>query len=384
MHFRSERATPLYIVINALLYSIGQDYRQTGISRYVDGLLGQLGTVQRENNLTALVSADAPDPEWPSVSIRRARIQSGDATGRIRWEQTSQVRDVRTMHPDIFHASANVIPVAPLGCRKSVMIHDLAFMRFPEQVTKKRYSYLRAMIGQSARRADVILTPSQSTANDVEELLGIAKERIRVTPLGVGPVFRPATAAQIEMARDRYGISGPYILTVGTIEPRKNLDRLVQAFASIADGVDHSLVLAGPQGWLTDSIEETIKTANVGDRIIRTGFVDDEGLVGLYSGADLVALPSLYEGFGLPVIEAMACGAPVLTSSGSSLGEVAGDAADLVDPSDVDAIAQGILTALTRDGDRQIVREKSIDRARQFTWQRTAELTLAAWQEVLS
>jgi glycosyltransferase involved in cell wall biosynthesis len=371
------------IAINALLYSIGADYRQTGISRYVDRLLGCVAAELPGDDVTALVSQGA-EPDWSGVDLMQAHVPSGSPLRRIAWEQAALPALIRKGSFDIYHGSVNTLPLIPTGTRRIVTIHDLAFLRFPEQVTRKRYAYLKSMVGNSARRADAILVPSEATASDVHDLLGASRNRIHITPLGVDAHFRPAPPEAIQAIRSSYGLDQPYVLTVGTIEPRKNLRRLIEAFALGASQHDCDLVLVGPTGWLTDGIEQAIVQSELGDRIKRTGFVNDDGLVGLYSGAEVVVIPSLYEGFGLPVLEAMACGAVVVTSNVSSMPEVAGEAAILVDPVDTQSIASGIRLALEDKMLRKRLESAAVVRARDFTWKRTARTTADAYRSMVS
>jgi glycosyltransferase involved in cell wall biosynthesis len=282
---------------------------------------------------------------------------------------------------DLFHGTVNVLPFG-LRCRSVVTIHDLAFLRFPEQVTAKRYRYLKLMIGNSARRADAVIVPSVATGEDVAELLGARAERIAVVPLGVSDRFSPAIGAEIDRVRQRYDLTRPFVLAVGTIEPRKNLPRLIAGMAELRDQIEEDLVMAGPTGWLTDEVEQAITRSELGERIRRPGYIEEGDLVPLYSAASVVAMPSLYEGFGLPVLEAMATGAVVVTSNVSSLPEVAGGAAVLVDPMSVGSIAEGLRTSITDQELRARLRRDAIERARQFTWERTARETMAVYRSI--
>ena len=370
------------IAINALLYSVGQDYRQTGVSRYIDCLLANLASELHEESATAIIGQQVA-PTWPGIDLLTAPVIAGSPRQRIQWEQLRLPGAVRRGKFDLYHGTVNTVPLQPMKAKRVVTIHDLAFLRFPEQVTRKRYTYLKAMVATSARMADAILVPSQATADDVQQLLKRPSRQITVTPLGVDAHFKPAPADAIAEVRVAYGLDRPYLLTVGTIEPRKNLQRLIDAFALLKDEIEHDLVLVGPQGWLTDEIEAAIEKASLGDRVKRTGFVGDSGLVGLYSGADAVVVPSIYEGFGLPVLEAMACGSVVVTSNVSSLPEVAGNAAILVDPLNVESIADAIRRSLTDVALRERLQIAAILQARQFSWQRTARLTAEAYRGVL-
>jgi glycosyltransferase involved in cell wall biosynthesis len=216
----------------------------------------------------------------------------------------------------------------------------------------------------------------------VVELLGIDPARISVTHLGVDARFRPPDPEERAAFLQRQQLVRPYILAVGTLEPRKNLPGLLRAYARLAPEVPHDLVLVGAEGWLTGEIHATLEKLRLGGRVRMTGFVADDDLPHWYGGADLFAFASLYEGFGLPVVEAMACGVPVVTSNVSSLPEVAGDAAVLVDPADVDAIADGLRRVLTDTDLARRLRHSGLKRAARFTWEQTAARTVAVYREV--
>jgi glycosyltransferase involved in cell wall biosynthesis len=363
--------------INALLCAGGANHRRTGVSRYIDGLIRAMGQLSSSPDIVAYTSSGMAPGDWPRVELRIARVPVTHPAARIAWEMTALPIASRRDGLDVFHGTVNTIPHG-IRAATVVTVHDLAFLRFPDQVTTKRYRYLKHMIGSSVRRADLVVT----TRQDVVDVYGIDPDLVVVAPLGVDPAFRPAPAERIAAARARFGIARRYVLAVGTIEPRKNLARLVRAFGKISAEVPHDLVLAGPEGWLMDEIEDAIAGCGVPDRVRRTGFTADDSLVALYSGADVVAMPSLYEGFGLPVLEAMASGAPVLTSNVSSLPEVAGHAAVLVDPTCVESITDGLRTVLASETKRSEMRALGLQRAAQFTWERTAALTVAGYKRV--
>jgi glycosyltransferase involved in cell wall biosynthesis len=234
------------------------------------------------------------------------------------------------------------------------------------------------------KRASKVIAVSEGTKRDIVELLGVAPEKISVTPLGVDERFRPLDKKASATFRQQAGIEVPFALFVGTLEPRKNLSRLVEAFSMIADDVPHDLVVIGPEGWLTSEIHETSARLLERGRLQILGFVPDGQLRAWYSACDLFAYPSLYEGFGLPALEAMACGAPVLTSSVSSLPEVVGDAALTVTPTDTQAIAEGMKRILTDTDLSFDLRRRGLERSKAFTWARTAELTVEVYREAAS
>lgn len=288
-------------------------------------------------------------------ALRRPRVES--ATGPV----------------DVVHATAVAVPgtVAPLV----VTVHDLAFLAEPGHATRHGLRFFRRGLDLTRRHAQLVLVPSEATAVECEEA-GIDRERIRVVPWGVTP--REVDDAQRVELRSRHGLDRPYVLFVGTVEPRKNLPRLVEAMARL-ERTDVELVLVGAEGWNEDL---AALLARLPDRVRTLGFLAPEALAPLYDGAAVVAYPSLREGFGLPVLEAMAQGAPVLTSIGTATEEVAGDAGVLIDPTSVDAIADGLDRILGDHAFASDLGRRARARAAEFTWARTAELTVAAYREV--
>jgi len=283
---------------------------------------------------------------------------------------------------DVVHATnPAAVPPAADGQRLVVTVHDLAFARYPELFTRRWRWLYRAGLRAAVRRADAIVTPSEATAQELRARTGIDPARVHVVPLGVAPV--PSRAADAEAVLERLGVSRPYVLFVGTLEPRKNVARLVRAYRrAAASGVAHALVLAGWPGWRDDELRAEIEREGPGT-VVELGGVDPEDLDPLYRGADAFAYPSLAEGFGLPVAEAMARGVPTITSSVSSLPEVAGTAALLVDPTSDDQLAEAIELVLGDASLADRLRREGPIRASRFTWDATAEGTLAVYREVL-
>ena len=278
---------------------------------------------------------------------------------------------------DLFYAPDFLLPPLPRSVRTLVTIHDLSFIRHPETFPPQLHEYLTTAVPRSVGRADHILTDSEWTRKDVIELLSIAPERVTPLHLGVSGAFTAeATPDEREMLAAKYGITpGPYVLAVGTVQPRKNYERLIEAVDRVRETKNVTLVIAGRTGWLSEPVVEAV---NARPHVRLLGFVDDGDLPALCRQAQVLAYPSLYEGFGLPPLEAMACGTPVVASSASSVPEAVGDAGLLHDPLDTDALADALLRALTDDELRADMRQRGLARAAEFTWTRTAHEWLAA------
>jgi glycosyltransferase involved in cell wall biosynthesis len=281
----------------------------------------------------------------------------------------------------------NFVPPPTRTRRLVVTVHDLAFRLHPETAPQSTRWWL-ARIDRTLHRASRIIAVSEATKRDLLELYDVSEERVAVIPNGVdGQVFHPPSPEEVEQVRRRFGISGLYLVFLGGIEPRKNLPNLVRAFADLPAGVRPSLVLAGGSvEWNTegrDALDRALRELprEVGERIVLTGYVAEPEKVALLGGAKALVYPSLYEGFGLPVLEAMACGTPVVTSDVPALAEVAGDAALLVEPRDPAAIASAMERILTDEGLRRSLKTKGIARAAGYPWDETARRTVQVLHE---
>ncbi|MCX7044883.1 MAG: glycosyltransferase family 1 protein [Candidatus Sumerlaeota bacterium] len=286
---------------------------------------------------------------------------------------------------DVFHSPAAYIPPQRRGARVTTFT-DLYFLRHPEHCHWLGGQYLAEYLPRVARRMDCIIAISQTTANDAVELLGVERDRIRVTLLGVDERFQPVADPQrLQAVRARYSLPSEFILTVATLEPRKNLPRLLQAYHLLHEtmtGVP-PLALAGGGGWKNSELWKTIEELRLADRVLFPGYIAVEDLPAVYSLASVFALPSLYEGFGLPLVEAMACGTPAVASDTPALAEVAGGAALLADPMSPEAIAAALKEAIASDTTRERLRRQGLERAKQFSWRRCAEQTLAAYRQAV-
>ena len=284
---------------------------------------------------------------------------------------------------DVFHATNHVFPFRLRTARRVLTIHDVTILLFPEWHPARRLAMMGPALAPAASRADRIVTPSQHTRNDILKLLPVEPERVVVIPEGIDPSFSLQPAAEVARRLAPLGLrGGDYLLFLGTIEPRKNLTRLLQA-VELADPGIGPLVIAGGQGWNNVAIREAMTRLSRDGRVRDLGYVPDRLRPTLYAGARAFVYPSLYEGFGLPPLEAMACGTPVLTSNVSALPEVIGDAALYVDPEDVSALTEALTRIWSDESLRADLRARGLRRARDFSWDRTARLTVDVYRSVL-
>jgi glycosyltransferase involved in cell wall biosynthesis len=323
----------------------------------------------------------------PSLRLANFRVRSATISdvwlARI-WNRLGLPLPIETLtgKQHIFHATDFVLPPTYQQTRTLLTVHDLSFVRDPDSATQALRRYLNSVVPRSVTRAQHVLADSQATKDDLIQLYKASPDKITVLYSGVESRFNPEKQrGEEQRIRRRYKLGHqPFILGLGTLQPRKNYSRLMTAFAKIADvsrrldgrPINHNLVIVGKQGWLYDSIIADAARLGVRTRVIFPGYADDEDLPALYRAADLFVFPSLYEGFGLPPLEAMACGTPVVTSNVSSLPEVVGDAGLAVDPTDVYALANAMSRALQEQDVRDRMRARGLARAAEFTWLRAA------------
>jgi glycosyltransferase involved in cell wall biosynthesis len=284
---------------------------------------------------------------------------------------------------DLFHSPDFTLPPTLPHVPTLLTVHDLSFIRDPESAWPRLRAFLMKAVPRSVKRATHVLADSAATKHDLIELFGTPAEKISVLYSGVEPRFAPLSdQAEIDRVCVKYQLPRPFILSVGTLQPRKNYVRLIQAFAQLAGDLPHHLVITGGRGWLYDTIFDRVKSLGLENRVHFPGFVEDADLPALYSAAGVFALVSVYEGFGLPLLEAMACGTPAIASNTSSLPEVIGEAGLQVDPRDVDAIA-GALQAMIGQSDlRDRARAAGIERAHLFTWEKAAQELLSIYDRL--
>ncbi|MBI3941603.1 MAG: glycosyltransferase family 4 protein [Chloroflexi bacterium] len=363
-------------------------YRKAGLSTYARQLALHLLPTEGTHQFTAFHYGNTvTEPLTPPLNALPRRVIPWDAR---RWRMTVALEHLAGLTMDrtfagidLFHATEHLLP--PLGKIPTVFtFHDAIYALFPAYHLPLNRLFLGLMMPRFLRRADAVIAVSESSKRDAVRLYRIAPDRIRVIYEGVDPLYRPVwdMAKLAEVCR-KCALPSAFILFVGTIEPRKNLATLFEAYQQLRRaGYQQKLVVAGRQGWLHQSTFDRLKALGLEHEVIFAGYVASEDLPALYSLATVFAFPSLYEGFGLPPLEAMACGCPVLSSNTSSLPEVCGQAALLVPPTDVQALAQALARMLDDPGLRGDLRARGLAQAGRFTWERTARQTLEVYEYI--
>jgi glycosyltransferase involved in cell wall biosynthesis len=327
-------------------------------------------------------------PSAPNLRVAHRFLPASVVTSLWRTDRSERFREWLLGRVDLVHSTTFCAPrLRPGRKRLVVTIYDLSFVSHPEFHLPANVAHCLAGTRLAIERADRLIAISESTRRGLVELMGADPERVAVTPLAADPALgRVADAAELARVRRRYDLPERFVLFLGAMEPRKNLARLLEAFAALKPAVrrETGLVVAGAPGWLNDSIQARLAELGLERQVRLAGYVDAGDVAALYSLATVFAYPSLWEGFGLPVVEAMACGAPVLTSDVSSMPEVAGDAAVLVDPTDVEAIADGLTRLLDDAALREDLAARGRRRAASYSWERCARETLAVYRSVLA
>lgn len=359
----------LRILLNAL-----QAGNRSGTGRYATELARRLPGRTEDVDVRVLWPKQTPLPPASTPGAFEL-VDTRYAPMRLYADQVRIREYVRRFGTEIIHYPANIGPLLPMG-RTVLTIHDLTFFRHPEWFRRNRALYYRTATRWSVRHSGRLIADSPSTADDCRAFLGVSEEQISVIPLGVGDEFHPRNTEQQGAVRAWYHLPEQFILYAGTLEPRKNLLRLIDAWERIASTCPYDLVLAGRDGWKSRPIHAMAAASVYAKRIHFPGFIANDDLPALLSAARLLAWPSLYEGFGLPPLESMACGTPVVTSDCSSLPGVVAGAAYLVDPKDTASLANALLEASTDEPLRARLIDAGKERAAQFTWDRTADMTL--------
>lgn len=370
--------------IGLLVYAL--DRPLSGISRYTCELAQAFAELNDESEIT-LLTCGGPGP-LASAGLKHVNMPGCRKLPALLTLGNVEIPLLaRRLKLDILHDTTGVTPFA-LGAahaRKVVTLYDVIPWSFPGVSTRLDTLIYRHWLPTLLPSADAILTISKASKDEIARHLHIPPERIHIVYSGVNKRYQPASSFDIRHMRERYNLPKNYILFLGSVEERKNLRRVLEAYAQLKkQGAPHQLVIAGPHKWKYKEIMAAVDQLQLKDTVTFTGYVQDHDLPALYTAADVFVFPSLAEGFGLPVLEAMACGAPVVTSNISSLPEAAGDAAILVDPYDSKAISTAMKIILEDENVRQDLRSKGFTRAQEFSWQSVARKTLDVYQKVSS
>lgn len=373
-----------HIGLNAHLLTAQAGYRSAGISGYIANLLRALPAADPALRYTVFAGPQAALPADSRLRVRRSAWRTEHPLARILWEQIAQPLALERDRPDLVHQLAFVAPV--LARRPFVVtVYDLSFVHFPERLPPARRRYLRLLTRWSCQRARRVIAISRSTAADLTATFGLSPERIDVAVPGVDEAFHPLPRAEIEAFRARAGLPDRFLLYLGTLEPRKNLPLLLRAYAALpaSDRSAAPLVLAGARGWMVDAIDRALDEHDLRDSVRLPGYVPAQDLPLWYNAAEALVYPSLFEGFGLPVIEAMACGTPALVADTSSLPEAVGDMGVCLPPDDAAAWTNALAHTLHDTVWRAEAGQRGRERAREFTWARTAAQTVASYRRAL-
>ena len=373
-----------HIVLNAHLLSQSAGYRKAGIHRYMYGQISQLPVVDGEDFQYTALANHQITVDNPRFTSHISSFDTSSPAKRIVWEQVFQPLALRNLKPDLYHALAFVgswtMPTPAV-----VTVYDLSFIRYPEILTRARRIYLQRMTAYSCHKATRVLAISQSTADDLTTYLNIPPEKIDIAYPGVSPEFQILPSEEVEAFRRKKNLPDRFLLFLGTLEPRKNLPLLLRAYAQLSqDERAHvHLVLGGGKGWFYDEIFATIAELKLENTVHTPGYIAAEDLVLWYNAASAFVYPALFEGFGMPLVEAMACGKAVLTSNISSLPEAAGDLGVLLPPDEESAWTEALRATIANLETVDEAVQARITWARQFTWQRCAEATVASYRQAL-
>lgn len=356
-------------------------YTQGGIAQYTQCLIRALAALEPPHEFLILHSRK--DNRNLAVAPGQRRIRCW-TPAHHRFERLTLALELAPCRLDLLH-SPDFIPPLNGRYRSVITVHDLAFLRYPQFLTAAARRYYNGQIAAAVARADTIIAVSEATRADLLEMLRVPAEKVTVIPEAAGEQFRPVPPAEIAQLSKERGLPTGYILFVGTIEPRKNIGGLLRAYAYLRTLLPDAppLVIVGGRGWLDEEIFALYEALNLQQWVIWYGPADPADLPALYSGAAVFCLPSFYEGFGLPPLEAMACGTPVVVSNRSALPEVVGEAGVLVNPDDVEEIAEALRRVLTDSALAADLRQRGLQRAALFSWGEVARRTLALYERTL-
>lgn len=367
--------------INAQLLTSQVGYRRAGIHVYLAEILKHL-PARPELSYHTFTTHPLPDDTLAEIDWVQTASPTAHPIGRILWEQLAWPLQARKHGCNLIHGAAFALPFLTT-IPTIVTIFDLSFLYYPELYPYFRRLYLNTATKLACQKAKIIITISESAKRDIIHFFGADPERVRVVYPGLRPNFTRPSQPAIDAFRQEKRLPSRFILHVGTLQPRKNLPLLIEAFAR-TNQPDVDLVFAGGKGWFFDEIFDKVKRLGVTDRVHFPGYVPDEELPLWYAAADLLVFPSVYEGFGMPIIEAMGCGTPVLASNVSAMPEAVGDAGLLFDPRNVSDLAESIQTLLENPAQLAKMRERGVAHARKFSWAVAGKQTAKIYLETLN
>jgi glycosyltransferase involved in cell wall biosynthesis len=380
-----------HVLINALLLNTEESYRGAGVSNYSQNLLAALGRAQLQDPPGLTITALIQDAHFrtPGIDLVNTGVLPGkNAVARIFWEQTGLPLLLKKRKADLVHGLVNVLPLAT-NVPGVVTVHDLSFLRMPEKFPAAKRFYLSKMCPASVAKARRVIAVSTQTADDLIHFFNTEAEKVDIVYNGVESRFSPGQTKAIEAFRAQKGLPDRFLFYLGTLEPRKNLVRLVEAYkgwraqARSADK-DVKLVIAGGKGWFYKQIFQLVQELGLTEHVLFPGFIPRQELPDWYRAAEVFVYPSLFEGFGLPVVEAMACGTPVVCSHIPCLLEVARDAALTFPAENTDELIAAINLMVTQPAVRAEMRQRGLIQARRFSWERAAQETVAVYEKALS
>ncbi|MBC8163390.1 MAG: glycosyltransferase family 4 protein, partial [Roseiflexaceae bacterium] len=352
----------MHIAINAHLLAHTRSFRRAGVSNYTEALLQHLGQIDHVNRYSIYTTRGLGNRQLKlpaNFQVKSSLLPTINPRVRIPWEQLLAPPMLKLSGADVFHGVLNVTPLfSPIP--SVVTIHDLAFWSFPQTFRRVNRAYLTWATKVAAKQSAYILAVSEATKREIVRYLDIPPERIVVTYDAADARFQPADLATLAEFRRRAGLPAQFILFLGTLEPRKNIPTLIDAYARIAASTDAPLIIGGGKGWLYDEIFARVEQLGLGEKIRFAGYIPNEDLPLWYAAATVFVFPSIYEGFGMPLLEAMACGTPTVTSNRSSMPEVVGDAGLQVDPYNPEELGEAMLRLLNDAELRAELRERGL------------------------
>ena len=378
-HFESVETK---IGINAHLLSPESGYRRAGIHQYIAQVLNHLPLLNDSTNYTVFTRGGNAVESRCGIRIVPSSWPTERRTIRILWEQSAWPVLAAKENIDLLHSMAFVTPV--IGQIPTIVtVYDLSFVHFPENFPALQRFYLHSQTARSIKQARRVITISEASRQDLHHFFAVPLEKISVVLPGVGAHFLPLSEEQVAVFQEKHGLSRKFILHVGTLQPRKNILTLLKALARLK-GQTVDLVLAGAKGWQYDEIFNQVKSLGLENRVHFTGYVPDEELPFWYNAATALVFPSVYEGFGMPVVEAMACGTPVIAARSSSLPEAGGEAALYFDPQDAETLAQQLADILNDEILADRMRQSGFKQARKFSWKRAGIETSQVYARTLA